>query len=245
MILAAGRGLRLHSHTKKYPKPLTKILGKPLIEHTLQALKSVGVVDIIVVTGYLASKIQKRLRDGTHLGVKIQYCHNPHYMLENAISLKTAEKVLKNGESFLLLMGDHYFDKVVIKKALEHNNRQPLLCIDKNPRHSPQIKDATKVLVNNKNYIIDIGKEIPVWNAVDVGLFLLDNTIFSVIHSLEKQKPNLSITECIRQLSSKVKPVWGCDVSGCLWFDIDTPQDIEFVESFLKEASKCQKNGTE
>lgn len=245
VILAAGRGLRLHPHTKQYPKPLAEILGKPIIEHTIYTLKSVGVEEIVIVTGYLGSHIKGYLRNGSHLGVKIQYCYNSRYMLGNAISLKTAEKVIPKNQSFLLLMGDHYFEKAIMDEALRNANNQPLLCIDRNPHYPPQIKDATKVLVNQEEYVIDIGKNIPAWNAVDIGLFILGDTIFEVIHSLKRRKPNLTITDCIKHLTLNVKPVWGCDISDHLWFDIDTPQDVEFVESFLCGARKCQGNGME
>lgn len=245
VILAAGKGLRLYPYTKRYPKPLTKILGKPIIEHALQTLKDTGIENIVIVTGYLGNIIQKYLKDGAKLGIKIQYCHNPSYVLGNAISLKAAEKAIKNSEPFLLIMADHYFDKAIIEKAIKNVNRQPLLCIDTNPRYPPQIKDATKVLVDQESYVVNIGKNIPLWNAVDVGLFLLDGAIFEIIHSLEKQKPALTITDCIKHLSLNVKPVWGCNISDHLWFDIDTRQDVEFVEFFLREASKCQRNGTE
>jgi len=245
VILAAGRGLRLDPHTRHVPKPLIKILGKPIIEHTISVLQSVGVRDIVIVAGYLGNHIKRHLGNGERLGVKIRYCYNRCYMLGNAVSLKAAGKALQNGEPFLLLMGDHYFEKAIIEKAVEKVNNQPLLCIDRNPRYPPQTKDATKVLVNKEGYIFDIGKNIPAWNAVDIGLFLLNDVIFEIIRLLEKQKPNLTITDCIKHLTLNVEPVWGCDVSDHLWFDIDTPQDVEFVESFLCEALNCQGNGME
>ena len=245
VILAAGRGTRLHPYSKRVPKPLTKILGKPIIEHTIRALQSVGIKDIVVVTGYLGSHIRRYLGNGERLGVKIQYCYNRHYMLGNALSLKMAKMAILKSQKFLLLMGDHYFEKAIIERAIENSSRQPLLCIDKNPRYLPQIKDATKVLVDQYGHVVDIGKNVPVWNAVDVGLFLLDSVIFKVVCSLERQKPSLDVAECIRHLSLNVKPVWGCDVSGHLWFDIDTPRDVEFVENMLSEAPMCQRTGME
>lgn len=246
VILAAGRGHRLHPYTKKYPKPLTKILNKPIIEHIVTSLKDAGIENCVIITGYLGNHIRRYLGDGAKFGLKTQYCHNQQYSLGNAISLKMAEKALKNEEPFLLLMADHYVDKAIIEKAMENINREPLLCIDRNPCYPPQIKDATRVLVDQEGYIVDIGKNIPAWNAVDTGLFLLDNTIFEIIRLLEKRKfPSLTVTECIKHWSLNINPVWGCEVSNHLWFDIDTQQDVTFVESFLCEALKCQKNGTE
>lgn len=49
IILAAGRGERLLPFTKNYPKPLTPILGKPLLEYSIQTLKQTAVVDLIIV----------------------------------------------------------------------------------------------------------------------------------------------------------------------------------------------------
>lgn len=245
VILAAGRGSRLYPHSKHNPKPLTKILGKPIIEHTIQTLQNAGIKDIVIVTGYLGNHIRKHLGNGERFNVKIQYCYNRRYTFGNALSLKAARDAIQKDQQFLLLMGDHYFDKAIIEKILEKANRQPLLCIDKSPRYPPQVKDATKVLVNRRDQIVDIGKDIPLWNAVDTGLFMLDNTIFEVIHMLEKRKPDLTITDCIKHLTLNVKPVWGFDISGYVWFDIDTQQDVEFVNSFLCEALKCQRNGTE
>ena len=245
VILAAGRGKRLNSFTKSQPKPLTPILGKPIIEHTLDTLKNVGISNCIIVTGYLGKLIQKRLGNGSEFNIKIQYCHNPQYMSGNAISLKTAEKHIKNNEQFLLLMADHYVSQEIIKEALKKSNYKRLLCVDKNPAYPPQIKDATKVLVNSEGYIVDIGKKIPLWNAVDTGVFILDNSIFKIIKILERTEKDLTITRCVKQSALNGKPLWACNVSGKLWFDIDTKEDVIFVESFLYEALKCQETGME
>jgi len=244
VILAAGRGQRLRPFTEKYPKPLTPILGKPILEHTLALIRNVGIEDCIIVTGYLGNFIKKRLGDGSRYNIKLHYCHNPYYTLGNAVSLKAAEKMLKDEEPFLLLMADHYVSQGILEKALESVNKEPLLCVDERPRYPPQLKDATRVLVNSGGYIIDIGKKIPLWNAVDTGVFLLDNTIFKVIDALEKTASLLTITNCIKHLTLYKKPVWACDVSGRLWFDVDTQEDWAFVESFLCEALKCQERGT-
>ncbi|MBC7131199.1 hypothetical protein H5T51_08345, partial [Candidatus Bathyarchaeota archaeon] len=166
-------------------------------------------------------------------GLKIKYKHNRRYMLENARSLKAAEEAVKTFDSFMLLMSDHYFEKAIIEKALENLSRRPLLCVDKKPCYIPQVKDATKVLLNAKGYVMDIGKNITRWNAIDTGLFILDKTIFKTLHQLEKIKTNLTISECIKHLSLNIKPVFGCEVSGHLWLDIDTPQDVKFAESII------------
>ena len=52
LILAAGRGSRLHELTELRPKCLLQINGRPLIEWQLSALRKSGVSPIGIVTGY-------------------------------------------------------------------------------------------------------------------------------------------------------------------------------------------------
>ena len=65
MILAAGKGLRMRPITDKTPKPMIKLDGRPLIEHSLDRLEDVGVTDVIINTHHLADKITRHLRSRT------------------------------------------------------------------------------------------------------------------------------------------------------------------------------------
>ena len=49
VILAAGIGARLAHHTEHAPKPLLNVAGRPLIEHTLIALKDSGIQEVVVI----------------------------------------------------------------------------------------------------------------------------------------------------------------------------------------------------
>jgi len=234
LILAAGRGERLLPLTKNYPKPLTPILGKPLLEHIVETLKEAMVKDIVIVTGYLNHFIQEYFGDGSKFQVKIRYSYNPVYKNGNGSSLKVAQELLAEDEAFLLLMSDHLIDVNIVNKALRNVDHKPLLCVDRQPHDSPQIKDATKVLVNSEGYIINIGKDIAHWNGVDTGVFLLDNNIFEEIVEVEKLSHFVSISDCIKGMITNGKPLWACDVSRLFWLDIDTIDDLERAKLILR-----------
>jgi len=234
LILAAGRGERLLPLTKNYPKPLTPILGKPLLEHIVETLKEAMVKDIVIVTGYLNHFIQEYFGDGSKFQVKIRYIYNPVYKNGNGSSLKVAQELLAEDEAFLLLMSDHLIDVNIVNKALRNVDHKPLLCVDRQPHDSHQIKDATKVLVNSEGYIINIGKDIAHWNGVDTGVFLLDNNIFEEIVEVEKLSHFVSISDCIKGMITNGKPLWACDVSRLFWLDIDTIDDLERAKLILR-----------
>jgi len=237
VILAAGRGERLLPFTKRFPKPLAPILGKPLLEYTIETLREAAVEDIIIVTGYLSRSIHEYFGDGSRFHVKIRYAYNPVHENGNATSLKVARELLAKDEAFLLLMSDHCIDVNIVREALQNIEHEPLLCVDRRPRYPPQIEDATRVLVNSKGYITRIGKDIAQWNGVDTGVFLLDNDIFEVMERTVKPTYPVTISDSMKDLVRSGKSLWACDVSGFFWLDVDTFDDMVFAESILREVA--------
>ena len=72
IVLAAGKGIRMRPLTEKKPKALVELLGKPLIEHVLEALQQAGVEETAIVVGYLGEMIEETL--GNRIG-KMQLFH--------------------------------------------------------------------------------------------------------------------------------------------------------------------------
>src|SRR5581483_4389050 len=58
IVLAAGLGTRMKS---ELPKVLIPVLGRPMIEHVLDALTAAGLARTIVVVGYRAEDVQNQL----------------------------------------------------------------------------------------------------------------------------------------------------------------------------------------
>ena len=236
VILAAGRGKRISTCMNEKPKPLIPIFGKPLIEYPLEALKKNSVKECIVVVGYKAEKIRNFLGNGEKYGVKIEYAYNPQYDNGNAVSLYHARNFLHEDEPFLVLMADHIVSPEIVKKVIEHVDDKPLLCVDYSPKYSPQLKDATKVLVDEEGCIQIIGKTLSEWNAVDTGVFILDQKIFKAIEKVrEEASTRATLSNCIKRMISEDVKLKACDVSGLFWLDIDLPEDLEFAEKILAE----------
>jgi len=52
IILAAGRGSRIHSQVSEFPKCLLRVGGNTLLDHQLSSLFAAGIEDVSVVVGY-------------------------------------------------------------------------------------------------------------------------------------------------------------------------------------------------
>lgn len=59
ILMAGGKGERLRPLTLSVPKPLLQIGDRPIIDHNIDALASVGVSDVTVTVNYLAEKLEE------------------------------------------------------------------------------------------------------------------------------------------------------------------------------------------
>jgi len=231
VVLAAGRGERLSPYTDKVPKPLISLHGKTILEHVISTLQGVGITEFVIIIGYLGDIIKKRLSTKRDSDIKIKFVRNPDYKLGNAYSLLCAEKYLKRDECFLLTMSDHIHERSIIEKILNDFQGEPLLCVDKNPKYISDIQEATKVSICEKGYVKDIGKNIRNWDAVDTGLFLLDNRIFRAIKAVS-EKP-LTLSRCVKKMIGEAS-LKACEATGRLWLDVDTWEDLAHARTVVE-----------
>lgn len=73
IIMAGGRGTRLKPLTDKTPKPLLKVVDKPIIEHNIDRLISYGIDDFWLSISYLGEQLRDYFKNGESKGVKIEY----------------------------------------------------------------------------------------------------------------------------------------------------------------------------
>ena len=73
IIMAGGMGSRLRPLTNSLPKPLVKIIDKPVMEYVIENLVEGGIKDIAVTVGYKADMIMDYFGDGSQWGAKLSY----------------------------------------------------------------------------------------------------------------------------------------------------------------------------
>jgi CDP-L-myo-inositol myo-inositolphosphotransferase len=226
LIIAAGKGDRLGLTDK--PKSLVQLLGLSLIERVILTAKQAGINEFIVVVGYLGDKIRAELGNGERYGVKIDYIENEEWQRENGVSVLKAKELLK--EKFILLMTDHLFEARILNDLKKIKVNGCVLCVDKVPKEYIDLEDATKVKVENDK-VVEIGKRLEEYNAIDCGIFLLSPIIFDALEeSIEKGDELLS--DGIRILAKKGE-VRAFDIKDSFWIDIDTRDSFRKAEKML------------
>lgn len=115
VILAGGIGNRVYPLSLTKPKPMFKILGKPLLHHVIDTLKEAKLKDFIIVAGHHAEQIKSYFGDGSQLGTNIQYTHQDK-PLGMAHAIQTVKNLVE--DNFLVVNGDDVFDASLIEKKM-------------------------------------------------------------------------------------------------------------------------------
>ena len=233
VILAAGDGGRLGPLTVHRPKSLLSVAGRPLIDHVVASLARAGLGDLVVVLGYRGEMLQEHLGDGSRLGVHIDYVLNPQYRWGNARSLWCAREAV-GGQPFVLAMGDHLCSVRLIRTLCASAGERSTLATDFSDLGPERTEEATKVLVSPDRRVLEIGKGLPRWNALDTGLFYCLPAIFDLLSPELREGALSRVFSALARGGGGVGGLLACDVTGCFWLDVDTEADLRLAEALLE-----------
>lgn len=73
VIMAGGRGLRLHPLTEHLPKPMLHVGERPILQQILEGFTEQGFTRFIFCLGYRAEVIRSHFSDGSMWGAEIAY----------------------------------------------------------------------------------------------------------------------------------------------------------------------------
>lgn len=80
VVMAAGEGTRLRPLTRRWPKPVLPIDGRPVIATLLRELAHARLTQVFVVTGHLAEQVEELVGDGSAFGVAVRFVRQPEVL---------------------------------------------------------------------------------------------------------------------------------------------------------------------
>ena len=242
LILAAGNGSRLKNVSGSLPKPLVRVDGRPLLEHIILGSQIAGIERFVIVLGYGGHEIRSWLRGRRFPGAQIEFVENLEYSKPNGISALKARAIID--EPFLLLMADHLFDPQTAADLLAQplESDATILAVDYKLRSIFDMDDATKVACRGR-HIIDIGKNLVRYDAVDTGMFLCSPALFSALEQ-SMVDGSCSLSDGMRILAAKRK-FYAFDIGDAVWQDVDTPEALTYASDVLLERSRVNRVVTE
>jgi len=227
VILAAGEGVRLQPITSTRPKHLIKLGGKPILEHCLDAVKTSGIDEALIVIHYKGDVIRQYFGDGKKFGLKIEYVEQKAVLgTGNAVSM--VEPHIK--DDFLLVYGDLLFSAEAVKNVIDlHKKEKPAVTMAVVPVENPE--DYGIVELEDEKHVKGIvekpkHEEAPS-NLANAGIYVFSTEIFDKIRETSASaRGEWEITDAVSQLSREKKTVLAVKISQNDWVDIGKPWDL-------------------
>jgi len=178
VVMSGGKGTRLYPLTKDMPKPMVKIIDKPVLEHIILLLKKHDINEIAITLGYMAENIIAYFGDGSQWGVKITY-YVEDSPLGTAGSVKRTMNFVDN--DFLVISGDAYCDIDITKAIRFHKAKKSLFTLIAQPKENPI---GLGVLEIDENSLITNFIEKPEnakTSLINTGIYLINKQVLTLI----------------------------------------------------------------
>ena len=239
IILAGGMGSRLYPVTKTISKQLLPIYDKPMIYYPLSTLMLAGIKEILIITKPNDKEnFVKLLKDGSQLGIKIQYevQKKPNGLAEAFI---IGEKFLKES-NVVLILGDNFFhgnDFVkLLQKNYSNNNGASIFVY---PVIDPERYGVIEI--DSKGNVIGIEEKPskPKSKLAITGIYFYDNTVIKKSKQLKPSKRGeLEISDLNELFLKEGNLIVEKMGRGMTWLDAGTFESLHEASYYVKSLEK-------
>ena len=219
LILVGGFGTRLRPLTLSKAKPLIEFINKPILCHQIEALKSVGVDEIILAINYQPERMYDFIKEAEKTyEIKIT-CSKEDEPLGTAGPICLAKKYLESSEEIFIFNADitcRFPLKEMLKFHREHG-KEGTIAVTK-------VKDPSKygVIISDKVGQILNFIEKPqefVGDNINSGLYIFNKKFLERVSA----KPS-SLEREIFPVMAKEGQLYTFELIG-FWADVGQPKD--------------------
>lgn len=193
VILAGGKGIRLAPLTEVTNKHLLPVGREPMVWHAVRQMVLAGITDVLLITSTEHSgDMMRSIGSGQKFG-----CHITYRVQQEAKGIAHGLLIAENfanNEKICVLLADNIFEYSIAahveKFIAQQNGAYVLLKEVADPE-----RYGVAVLQNNKILSIEEKPFAPTTNYAVVGCYMYDNSVFTIIKSLEySDRGELEIT---------------------------------------------------
>ena len=242
VILAAGTSTRLRPLTDNTPKALIQVLGRSMLERSIENLHAVGVREIVIVTGYLGDRIDE-LVARRYAGEPIHLVRNPEYATKGNGNSTLTTRHLVAGKELLLLDGDVIYQPGVLQ-ALIDSPHPDVIALHRSRALGAE-NEEMKLSTDADGWVVRIAKEIPAAEAAgeSIGIErfgaatsarLFDTLEARFVHGRAGGKVSDHYEHAFQQMADEGVKLGVVEIDRWYVEDIDDPADLERVQAEMR-----------
>ena len=229
IILAGGKGTRGKPYTEYFPKAMSPINGKPLIDYVVKYLKSFSFIkDVIIISDFNGLGGQIKNYYGNQKGITFVQDSQSG----TGGDLLHIENKLKGESEFVLWFVDNLCAIDLKKMKEQFTKKKSMACIATRTKR----KEETGFAVVQDGIIKEF-KEKPIMKlqlSECLGIYMLSSKIIQRIKVKAKQK-EINLSFDILQQLSKEGTISAYDIGDTEWIDAESPMILERNEKTVKK----------
>jgi choline kinase len=230
LVLAAGPGRRLQPLTDELPKTLLPLSdGRTILDLAVANLRSVGLEEIVVVTGFAADRVEERRADlERRHGVRLEFVFNDRAEeWNNAYSLWLAREAF--GDGALLVNGDTVHPVSVEQDLLTARGPDVLLAIDREKKLG---EEEMKVVLSDDGALRRISKEVDPSEAEGeyIGVTLIEPSaaepLADALEATWRRDPSDYYEDGFQEFADRGGQVGTASIGTADWVEVDDHADL-------------------
>lgn len=220
VIIAGGVASRLEPYSGETHKCLMELEPNvTILDFILNRIEKINSPRIlIVIRPQFKNVFDERLKG------KAELIETDVEEFGNLYSVSLAMKRLDAG-SFLLLMSDHIFEQSILDKLLSTSSQAAFtVCLDRKPSRA-EAREGLKLALREGS-VVYADKNLSPRYGIDTGIILCrENSKAYIERAIENFGFKATIADALN-LAAADGEVDYVDVTGKLWKDVDTPEDL-------------------
>ncbi|HJX02603.1 MAG TPA: sugar phosphate nucleotidyltransferase [Candidatus Bathyarchaeia archaeon] len=220
VIIAGGVASRLEPYSGETHKCLMEFEPNvTMLDFILNRVEKINSPRIlIVVRPQFQSVFEERLKG------KAELIETDVEEFGNLYSVSLAMKRL-DASSFLILMSDHIFEQSILDRVLSIRSQAAFtVCLDKKPSRA-EAGEGLKLALRG-GAVVHVDKTLSPRYGIDTGIILCrENSKAYIERAIENSGFKATIADALN-IAAADGEVDYVDVTGKLWKDVDTPEDL-------------------
>ena len=217
VLMAGGKGTRMHSLTKNCPKPMLRVGGKPMLEIILDQCAESGFRKFFLSVHYLKKQITDYFGNGDRWGIEIQYLNE-----EKPLGTAGSLELLPEPEQPILVMNGDVLSRIDYAKLIqfhEDNKSSATICVRE---HQTEIPFG---VVKTRGSKIESLEEKPMLtHRINAGIYVLNPEMIGLLSKGQVcDMPQLLEKGLKQNLNIHAFPVHE------YWADVGEPQKYDQV----------------
>jgi glucose-1-phosphate thymidylyltransferase len=239
IVPLAGKGTRLLPLTKRVPKPLVKVAGRPVMDYVMDTVAGLDVEELIVITGHLKETVERYVVE--HYDVKATFVEQK--TLDGTAGAINLARPYIDGPVMIIFV-DTLFDADL--SIVKHTDADGILW-------AKEVEDYQRfgvIVTDERGYMTRIVEKpsTPISKLANIGLYYIKDwkTLFDGITEVMRSAPGKGgefyLTDAFQYMVDRGKKLIVGEVTG--WYDCGKVDTLLETNRHLLEHGRGQRPKT-